>query len=49
MVDGVNSWYAKPDLKTLKQNQFNGLYYDQEGKKWFQNEDLEVGGVNEWI
>jgi hypothetical protein len=47
-VDGVNNWYAKPDLKTLKQNPYDGLYYDLEGKKWFHDEDLEVAGVNNW-
>jgi len=44
----VNYWIQKPDLKTLKQNPYDGLYYDQAGKKWFYDEDLEVDGVNNW-
>lgn len=41
----------RPDSDDEKQNQFDGLYYDPEGKKYFWDQprmgvNVEVGGVN---
>ena len=32
----------------LKQNQFDGLWYGEDGKRWMEDQDQEVGGVNDW-